>query len=70
MDPADALQELAGDRLVLQGLLKHAVLDLRLVEQTRVLQGDGRVPGERRDQLDLALREFSRVSAGGRSWRR
>ena len=63
--PADGLKDLSGRRLAIQRLL-------RLVEQPNVLDRDGRLIGERSQQVDLLLGECLRIAPpqGDRSDRR
>ena len=53
----DHAQDLAGRRLLLEGLGEVGVLGLQLGEQPRVLDGDGRLVGEGLHQGDLAVGE-------------
>src|SRR5262249_30111564 len=54
---ADHLEDFAGGSLLLQGLGEVAVSRLELAQQARVLDGDDRLVGEGRDQLDLLVGE-------------
>jgi hypothetical protein len=53
----DHAQDLAGRRLLLEGLGEVGVLGLQLGEQARVLDGDGRLVGEGLHQRDLSVAE-------------
>ena len=53
----DDLQDLAGRRLLLQGLGEVGVLGLQLGEQPRVLDGDDGLIGEGGDNVDLFVGE-------------
>ena len=61
---ADDLEDLAGGRLLLQGLGQLAVPSLELLEQADVLDGDHRLVGEGPDQLDLLLGERAPLPPG------
>src|SRR5499427_1124108 len=54
---ANHAQDLAGRRLLLQGLGERGVLVLELGEEPRVLDGDGRLVGEGLEEGNLAVRE-------------
>ncbi|MBA7467261.1 hypothetical protein ES707_02475 [subsurface metagenome] len=53
---ADHLEHVADRRLLLQGFAQFFRAGLHLVEQADVLDGDHRLVGEGRDQLDLPFR--------------
>ena len=53
----DDPQDLAGRRLLLEGLGEVAVARLELLEQADVLDGDDGLVGEGLEQGDLAVRE-------------
>src|SRR5262249_48380582 len=59
---ADHAQDLAGRRLLLEGLGQVAIARLQLLEQPDVLDGDDRLVGERAEKLDLRVAE--RADAG------
>jgi hypothetical protein len=54
---ANQLQDVAGGRLLFQSLVQVPVSRLELREQPHVLDRDGRLVGEGRDQLDVLVRE-------------
>src|SRR5215471_13438519 len=62
---ADGPQDLAGRRLLLQGLGEVAVAELQLLEQAHVLEGDDRLVGECLQEGDLLIGEGPWLPAPG-----
>ena len=64
--PRDHLQNLAGRGLLLQRLRQLGIPYLQLVEQAHVLDGDDRLGGEGFQDLDLLVREQTRLRSHDR----
>src|SRR5215467_9575112 len=60
---ANDLEQIAGRRLLLQGLTELLITRLQLLEQAHVLDGDDRLIGEGLEERDLVVAERSNFEA-------